>query len=341
MMMQKWRRSGDFIRFGCKSLSNLRSKENSMSRSVSGFVNRSESTKGKIFEPNAGNYHNTELDHPCLGRNLGIMQQYKCFGSSSASKVQRNFLFSTAYVIINVGLMNKVLAFDEVSGVLVCEAGCILENLATFLDTKGFVMPLDLGAKGSCHIGGNVSTNAGGLRLIRYGSLHGTVLGLEAVTANGNVLDMLGTLRKDNTGYDLKHLFIGSEGSLGIVTKVSILTQPKMSSVNLAFIACKDFLSCQKLLVEAKRNLGEILSAFEFLDNNSMDLVLNHLDGVRNPVSSPENFYILIETTGSGETYDREKLEAFLLKSLEKGLVSDGVIAQDINQASSFWRIRE
>jgi D-2-hydroxyglutarate dehydrogenase len=97
----------------------------------------------------------------------------------------------------------------------------------------------------------------------------------------------------------------------------------------------------QKLLVEAKRNLGEILSAFEFLDNNSMDLVLNHLDGVRNPVSSSENFYILIETTGSDETNDREKLEAFLLKSLEKGLVSDGVIAQDINQASSFWRIRE
>jgi D-2-hydroxyglutarate dehydrogenase len=148
-------------------------------------------------------------------------------------------------VIVNVGLMNKILSFDEVSGVLVCEAGCILENLATFLDTKGFIMPLDLGAKGSCHIGGNVSTNAGGLRLIRYGSLHGTVLGLEAVTANGNVLDMLGTLRKDNTGYDLKHLFIGSEGSLGIVTKVSILTQPKLSSVNLAFIACKDYLSCQ------------------------------------------------------------------------------------------------
>ncbi|KAL0739513.1 hypothetical protein Bca4012_015723 [Brassica carinata] len=424
MMMHRWRRSGDLIRSACKSLSSLRPKHNSLSPSVSGFVDHYES-KGNTFEPNAGKGRNTELDHhPCLGRNLGMMQQYKSFGSSSASKVQRNPLFSSlepkdvSYfkeilgekhvvedeerletantdwmhkyrgssklmllpknteevsqilkycdsrslavvpqggntglvggsvpvfdeVIINVGLMNKVLSFDEVSGVLVCEAGCILENLATFLDTKGFVMPLDLGAKGSCHIGGNVSTNAGGLRLIRYGSLHGTVLGLEAVTASGNVLDMLGTLRKDNTGYDLKHLFIGSEGSLGIVTKVSILTQPKMSSVNLAFIACKDFLSCQKLLVEAKRNLGEILSAFEFLDNNSMDLVLNHLDGVRNPVSSSENFYILIETTGSGETYDREKLEAFLLKSLEQGLVSDGVIAQDINQASSFWRIRE
>ncbi|CDP01959.1 unnamed protein product [Coffea canephora] len=176
-------------------------------------------------------------------------------------------------VIINVGLMRNILSFDKVSGVLVCEAGCILENLIFFLDDEGFIMPLDLGAKGSCQIGGNVSTNAGGLRLLRYGSLHGSVLGLEAVLANGTVLDMLGTLRKDNTGYDLKHLFIGSEGSLGIVTKVSILTPPKLSSVNIAFLACEDYTSCQKLLLEAKKKLGGILSAFEFLDSDAMSLV--------------------------------------------------------------------
>lgn len=245
-------------------------------------------------------------------------------------------------VIINMGSMNKIISFDKVSGILVCEAGCILENLISFLDNQGFIMPLDLGAKGSCQIGGNISTNAGGLRLVRYGSLHGTVLGLEAVLANGSVLDMLGTLRKDNTGYDLKHLFIGSEGSLGIVTKISILTPPKLSSVNLAFLACKDYYSCQKLLLDAKRKLGEILSAFEFLDRNSMDLVLNHLEGVRNPLPpSVHNFYVLIETTGSDESFDREKLEAFLLRSMEGELISDGVLAQDINQGLSFWRIRE
>lgn len=166
--------------------------------------------------------------------------------------------------------------------------------------------------------------------------------GLEAVLANGTVLDMLGTLRKDNTGYDLKHLFIGSEGSLGIVTKVSILTPPKLSSVNLAFLACKDYTSCQKLLSAAKTKLGEILSAFEFLDINAMDLVLKHLDGLRDPLpSSKHNFYILIETTGSTESHDKEKLEAFLLQSIESGLLTDGVLAQDINQASAFWRIRE
>ncbi|KAH9711222.1 D-2-hydroxyglutarate dehydrogenase [Citrus sinensis] len=218
-------------------------------------------------------------------------------------------------VIINMGSMNNLITFDKGSGVLVCEAGCILENLVSFVDDHGFIMPLDLGAKGSCQIGGNVSTNAGGLRLVRYGSLHGNILGLEAVLANGDVIDMLGTLRKDNTGYDLKHLFIGSEGSLGIVTKVSIHTPPKLSSVNLAFLACKDYFSCQ---------------------------VLTYLEGVRNPFSSSmHNFYVLIETTGSEESYDREKLEAFLLSSMEGGLISDGVIAQDINQASSFWRIRE
>ncbi|KAK4262111.1 hypothetical protein QN277_027712 [Acacia crassicarpa] len=245
-------------------------------------------------------------------------------------------------VIINLSLMNKILSFDKVSGILVCEAGCILENIITFLDNEGFVMPLDLGAKGSCQIGGNVSTNAGGLRLLRYGSLHGNVLGLEAVLANGTVIDMLKTLRKDNTGYDLKHLFIGSEGSLGIVTKVSILTPPKLSSVNAAFLACKDYISIQKLLQEAKRRLGEILSAFEFLDGQSMNLVLNHLEGARNPLpASMHNFYVLIETTGSDESFDKQKLEAFLLHSMENELISDGVLAQDINQASSFWHLRE
>ncbi|WCJ43516.1 D-2-hydroxyglutarate dehydrogenase mitochondrial [Euphorbia peplus] len=272
----------------------------------------------------------------CNSRNLAVVPQGGNTGLVGGSVP----VFDE--VVIGMSLMNKILSFDKISGILVCEAGCILENLISFLDNQGFIMPLDLGAKGSCQIGGNVSTNAGGLRLVRYGSLHGTVLGLETVLANGDVLDMLGTLRKDNTGYDLKHLFIGSEGSLGIVTKVSILTPPKLSSVNIAFLACNDYLSCQKLLFEAKRKLGEILSAFEFLDSEAMELVLNHLEGVRNPLPpSVHNFYVLIETTGSDESYDKEKLESFLLRAMESSLVADGVLAQDINQASSFWRIRE
>uniref|UniRef100_K7K4A8 FAD-binding PCMH-type domain-containing protein n=1 Tax=Glycine max TaxID=3847 RepID=K7K4A8_SOYBN len=271
----------------------------------------------------------------CNSRNLAVVPQGGNTGLVGGSVP----VFDE--VIVSLSSMNKIISFDKVSGILVCEAGCILENIMSFLDNEGFIMPLDLGAKGSCQIGGNVSTNAGGLRLVRYGSLHGSVLGVEAVLANGTVLDMLKTLRKDNTGYDLKHLFIGSEGSLGIVTKVSILTPPKLSSVNVAFLACKDYSSCQKLLQEAKGKLGEILSAFEFLDVQSMNLVLNHMEGARNPLPSLHNFYVLIETTGSDESSDKQKLEAFLLGSMENELISDGVLAQDINQASSFWLLRE
>ncbi|KAL2649531.1 hypothetical protein R1flu_017659 [Riccia fluitans] len=245
-------------------------------------------------------------------------------------------------VILNLGAMNKILSFDEASGILVCEAGCILETLDNYLKSRGHTMPLDLGAKGSCQIGGNVSTNAGGLRLLRYGSLHGNVLGLEVVLADGTVLDLLGTLRKDNTGYDLKQIFIGAEGTLGVVTKVSVLTPPKLASVNVGFLACEDYASCQKTFAEAKKQLGEILSAFEFLDRHSLEVVLKHLDGARDPLpDSKESFYLLVETTGSNQTHDKEKLDAFLESALEKELIKDGAVAQDISQAGSFWKIRE
>ncbi|XP_066393473.1 probable D-2-hydroxyglutarate dehydrogenase, mitochondrial isoform X1 [Miscanthus floridulus] len=245
-------------------------------------------------------------------------------------------------VIVGLAGMDKIISFDNVNGILTSEAGCVLENLSKLVENEGFIMPLDLGAKGSCHIGGNISTNAGGLRFIRYGSLHGSVLGLEVVLADGTILDMLTTLRKDNTGYDLKHLFIGSEGSLGVVTKISVLTPAKLPSTNVAFLSCNDYKSCQKLLLAARRSLGEILSAFEFMDHHCIDLAMRHLEGVHNPLpASPYKFYVLIETTGSDESYDKTKLEAFLLRSMEDGLVADGVIAQDISQASNFWRIRE
>ncbi|KAJ2535163.1 D-lactate ferricytochrome c oxidoreductase, partial [Coemansia sp. RSA 1933] len=127
-------------------------------------------------------------------------------------------------VVVSLRNMNKVRKYDAVSGIVVCDAGCVLEELDNYVGERGHMMPLDLGAKGSCHIGGNVATNAGGIRLLRYGSMHGSVLGMEVVLADGTVLDNLTTLRKDNTGYDLKQLFIGSEGTLGIITAVSVVT---------------------------------------------------------------------------------------------------------------------
>uniref|UniRef100_UPI0029533A67 D-2-hydroxyglutarate dehydrogenase, mitochondrial-like n=1 Tax=Panthera onca TaxID=9690 RepID=UPI0029533A67 len=180
-------------------------------------------------------------------------------------------------VILSTALMNQVISFHDMSGTLVCQAGCVLEDLSRHVEERGFVMPLDLGAKGSCHIGGNVATNAGGLRFLRYGSLHGTVLGLEAVLADGTVLNCLSTLRKDNTGYDLKQLFIGSEGTLGVITAVSILCPPKPRAVSVAFLGCPGFSEVLQTFTTCKGLLGEILSAYEFMDAECMWLVTHHL----------------------------------------------------------------
>ncbi|XP_030615014.1 D-2-hydroxyglutarate dehydrogenase, mitochondrial isoform X1 [Archocentrus centrarchus] len=242
-------------------------------------------------------------------------------------------------IILSTSLMNKILNFDTISGVLTCQAGCVLENLSLYLEDRDYIMPLDLGAKGSCQIGGNVATNAGGLRLLRYGSLHGTVLGLEVVLADGQVLDCLATLRKDNTGYDLKQLFIGSEGTLGVITAVTILCPRKPKSVNVVFLGCETFEQLLKTFQLCKGMLGEILSAFEFLDSECMRLLNTHLR-LSNPISDCQ-FYIVIETSGSDPTHDAQKLHNFLEEAMTSSLVSDGTVATEDAKIKALWSLRE
>ena len=156
-------------------------------------------------------------------------------------------------VIINMSRMKQIRSFDDISGTLVIDAGCILENVDQYLAERNYIFPLDLGAKGSCHIGGNVSTNAGGLRLLRYGSLHGNVLGIEAVLPDGTIVDDLSTLRKNNTGYDLKQLFIGAEGTIGIITGISVICPQRPKAVNVAFFGLDTFDKTQQAFRESKR----------------------------------------------------------------------------------------
>ncbi|XP_042314538.1 D-2-hydroxyglutarate dehydrogenase, mitochondrial isoform X2 [Sceloporus undulatus] len=242
-------------------------------------------------------------------------------------------------IILSTALLNQVISFDNVSGILVCQAGCILENLNKYLEELDFIMPLDLGAKGSCHIGGNVATNAGGLRLLRYGSLRGTVLGLEVVLADGSLLNCLTSLRKDNTGYDLKQLFIGSEGTLGIITAVSILCPRKPKAVNLAFLGCSGFSQVLQTFTTCKGMLGEILSAYEFMDSECMKLVERHLK-LANPVTESP-FYVLIETSGSNSAHDEEKLSHFLEQVMASDLVIEGTLASDDKKIKALWALRE
>lgn len=244
-------------------------------------------------------------------------------------------------IIISVANLNKIRSLDTTSGIFKCDAGVILENADNYLAENGYIFPLDLGAKGSCHVGGVCATNAGGLRLLRYGSLHGSVLGLEAVLPDGTIYSSMNALRKDNTGYDLKQLLIGSEGTLGIITGVSILCPSRPTATNVAFLAVSSYEAVQKVFVGARRELSEILSAFEFMDNKSQILTARHLK-LDHPIESGEYpFYVLIETSGSNRDHDMEKLENFLGNAMEEGLVDDGIIAQDETQSKTLWMWRE
>lgn len=243
-------------------------------------------------------------------------------------------------IVINMSRMNKVRSFDEVSGVLTADAGAVLEIVDNYLAEKGYIFPLDLAAKGSCHIGGNVATNAGGLRLLRYGSLHGSVLGIEAVLPDGTVVDDLFKLRKNNTGYDIKQLFIGAEGTIGIITGISIHCPQRSKAVNVAFFGLESYEKVQLAFREAKGQLSEILSAFELMDNESQILV-KKVTKNNFPLENEYPFYCLIETSGSNSEHDSAKLEAFLEDVMEKEVVSDGVVAQDETQTKSLWGWRE
>jgi FAD/FMN-containing dehydrogenase len=263
-------------------------------------------------------------------------------------------------VILSLEKMNNFECYDKKDGSIIrADAGCILEDLQNYAAKNGNLVPVDLGAKGSCQIGGNVSTNAGGVYYYRYGSLHANVLGLEVVTPTGDVLnlgyDPVSHL-KDNTGYHLKHLFIGGEGTLGVVTKVSLQCPPLPVSRGAMWLTCTSLSDVVRVLTLARTDhLNEILAAFEFMDRDVLELVRAAYPSIRFPLDignvTPattinndniiDPYSILIETHGSDNNHDREKLESFFESIMEEGLVVDGVMAQNLGQIEDFWKIRE
>lgn len=251
-------------------------------------------------------------------------------------------------IIISSNKMNKLHKIDTESSILSCQSGCILQNLDDNLSNYGLMMPLDLGSKGSCQIGGNIATNAGGIRMLRYGSIKGRVLGLEVVLADGTIIDTLNTamVRKDNTGYDLKQIFIGSEGTLGFITGAAIWCAQKPQAINTTLIACAQnkFQCVIEVFKHAKKNLNEILSAFEFMDKESLQCVTQNLD-LKNPFDNNTirdcEFYCLVETHGSNDDHDKAKLEAFFDTLTENNLCKNALLSESISQAKSIWDLRE
>ena len=300
----------------------------------------------------------------CGARGLGVVPQGGNTGLVGGGVPRAAAPRRADEVVLSLQRLSRIENFDEDSMAVVCGAGTVLQALDAFLAERGCMVPLDLGSKGSCVLGGNVSTNAGGLRLLRYGSLHGSVLGLEVVTARGETLDMLSTLRKDNVGFDVKQLFVGSEGALGVVTRVALLAAPRPSSVSVAVFGVASFDNCRRLLRLARAELGETLSAAEFVDGRAMQLTLETLK-LASPFASADAgaagagagagasasastgaaeahaFNFFVETAGCNAAHDAEKLAGFLERASEQGLIADGVVAADSAQARRLFRLRE
>jgi len=244
-------------------------------------------------------------------------------------------------VVVSLERMDRIRAIDRGNFSMVAEAGCVLETVHRAAEAADRYFPLALGAQGSCQIGGNVATNAGGLNVLRYGMTRDLVLGLEVVLPDGRVWDGLGTLRKDNTGYDLKQLFLGAEGTLGIVTAAVLKLFPRPTQVETAFLAVPSTAAAMALYAAARTGLSDLLSAFELLQRRGVELSLEAMPGLRDPLASAAPVYVLMEASASGLVDLRDLVERFLAGAADDGLVVDGALAASSAQAAEFWRIRE
>ncbi len=248
---------------------------------------------------------------------------------------------SGSAVLINLSRMNRIRAVDPANNTITVEAGCVLQNLQETAFAEGRLFPLSLAAEGSCQIGGNLSTNAGGVQVLRYGNMRELTLGLEVVLPNGEIWNGLRGLRKDNTGYDLKQLFIGAEGTLGIITAAVLKLFPLPRTSATAWLAIDSPRSAVSLLNQLQVVFGPALNACELVSEVSLGLVLKHIHGTQRPLASSP-WYLLIELSGPGEEGSLQSaLEQVLEQMLENGSVSDAVLAQSSDQARRLWALRE
>src|SRR6516165_1767186 len=245
-------------------------------------------------------------------------------------------------IILALSRMNRIRAIDPVNFTMTIEAGCILAQLQQAAAEADRLFPLSLGAEGSCQIGGNLSTNAGGIAVLRYGNTRELTLGLEVVLPDGRVWDGLRGLRKDNTGYDLKQLFIGGEGTLGIITAATVKLFPKPRETDTAFLALDRVEDVMDLFARARAATADQLTAFELMPRAALDLALVHIPGTIDPLNARHPWYVLLEMSSSqAESGLRGLLETLLATALEEGLIADGVIAESGAQAKELWHIRE
>ena len=245
-------------------------------------------------------------------------------------------------IVVSLERLNKVREIDPGNLSMTVDAGCVLRSLHNAASHMDLILPLSLGSQESCQIGGNLSTNAGGISVIKYGMARELVLGLEVVLPDGSLFSDLSPLRKNNSGYDLKQLFIGGEGTLGIITGVSLKLARRPRSVVTAFLAISDIAVLSPLLDRAQRFTGDAITSFEYVSNSSLDLLLNKRPNLRRPLEQASEHYVLLEAATSSHVLDLQgAVDALLEDAMTEGLVIDGAVAANEEHRNQFWHLRE
>ncbi|MFL6817172.1 MAG: FAD-binding oxidoreductase [Bradyrhizobium sp.] len=243
-------------------------------------------------------------------------------------------------VVVSLRRLDKIRDIDIASNTMTCEAGVVLQIAQQRASELDRLFPLSLGAEGSCTIGGNLSTNAGGTTALAYGVAREMALGLEVVLADGRILNVLSKLKKDNTGYDLRNLFIGSEGTLGIITAATLKLFPKPRALETAIVGLKTPAAALKLLSISQNEAGGTLTSFELLSEVAVDFSIRHGIDIRDPLDSRHQWYVLMELSSPRQDA-RAAIESILAQGLESGIVDDAVIAANLAQRSAFWKLRD
>ena len=244
-------------------------------------------------------------------------------------------------VLLSLSRMNQLRESDKASMTMTVEAGMTLADVQAHADAAGALFPLSLASEGSCTIGGNLATNAGGTAVLAYGNARDLVTGLEVVLADGRVLSNLSKLKKDNTGYDLKHLFMGSEGTLGIITAAVVKLYPRPRSVQTAFVGMQSPANALALLNLAQARAGTDVKTFELMARFGLEIVLKHASGVRDPLAGKHDWYVLLELGSQMESGLEDTMMALLEEAAEAGIIEDATLAASLDQRRGFWKLRE
>jgi D-lactate dehydrogenase (cytochrome) len=243
-------------------------------------------------------------------------------------------------LILSLTRLDRIREVDPASNAMTCEAGVVLAKAQDAAAEVDRLFPLSLGAEGSCTIGGNLSTNAGGTGAVAYGIARDLVLGLEVVLADGRIMNLLSKLKKNNTGYDLRHIFIGAEGTLGIITAAVVKLFPQPRAMETAFVGVPSPAAAVKLLNLAQAQVGGTVTSFELIVRDVVDFAIKHAHGVRDPLARRHPWYVLMEVSSQHGDGLRESIEQWLAEGSAQDLVEDATIAASLDQARSFWHLR-